>query len=140
MLEEKLGNREKLLFLIEDINNNKFGYYFNGTVNNNNGSWMKSSGCFTFSLKSNRRLNGMKKFEEKKSCFGLDVRNKSADTLFGINYGFWIRKENNKVNSEIEEDNSCFDFHGLSNVFLSNSATTNYIKFTPRKIIVIQMN
>ena len=54
---DKLMNKSNLVFVIEEENNNKFGYYFNGTVKTD-GSNMKAQGSFMFTLKSNGRMNG----------------------------------------------------------------------------------
>ena len=105
-------------------------------MNNN----LKSPGCFAFSLKSNGRINGMKKFEQKDGCDGLQIYDKSSSSLFGIAGIWWIHKENTKNTSDVAEFESCFDFHGLSNVFLSYSAGGSWKKFTPTRITVIQMN
>ena len=82
----------------------------------------------------------MHKFEEKQGCCGLYIYNKSSSTVFGIQAGFWIKKENSKGSSDVLENNSYFDYHGLSNVYLSNSATKSPgVNFTPKRITVIQM-
>ena len=81
-----------------EINGNKFGYYFNGTVNKLN-DYVKSPGCFTFSLKSNGRLKGMEKFEQKDYCDGLQIFDKTNSRLFGIGGICWIHKEYTKNTS-----------------------------------------
>ena len=70
-------NKSNLVFIVEDTNNNKYGYYFNGTINQCN-SWMKSKNSFLFTLKSNGRVNGMMKFEEKDNAAGLYLDQKTS--------------------------------------------------------------
>ena len=70
----------------------------------------------------------------------LEICSKSDDRLFGTPCGFWPRKENCKGDSSCCEDNDYFYYHGLSNVYLSNSSGGYYENFTPKRIIVIQMN
>ena len=51
-----------------------------------------------------------------------------------------IYKENTKGNSDCCEIFEYHEYHGLSNVYLSNSATTSGVNFTPKRITVTQMN
>ena len=134
----KVKNKSNLIFIVEDTNDNKFGYYFNGTINKLN-NYMKSTGCFTFSLKSNERLNRMHKFEEKKIFGGFCVYGKSCPSLFNSHGGFGIRTENDKEGSWCVENEEYYDYHGLTNVYLSNSHSRSSVYFTPKRITVIQM-
>ena len=121
------------------MNGNTFGYYFTGTIDKLN-DYIKSSNCFIFSLKSNGRLNGMKKFEEKENCKGLVIDDETSSCLFGIHGGFWIYKDCRKTNSNVSEQNVYFDYHRLSNIYLTRSAGQSDMEFTPNRITVIQMN
>ena len=100
---------------------------------------MKAEESFLFSLKSNGRLNGMLKFEQKNYCYGLYIYDKSNSYIFGLHDGFYICKENSKSSSNITEREQSFDFHGKSNIFLSNSGNGSWPKFTPKRFVVIQM-
>ena len=135
----KLKNKTYLAFVVEEENNNKFGYYFNGTITNLNSSYMKAKDSFLFSLKSNERLSGMYKFEEKDGCNGLEISNKSSDNLWHVFNGIYFKKESVKVLSKIGEQSSAFDFHGMSNIFFPNSSQ-GWVKFMTKRLIVIQMN
>ena len=75
----KVINKSHLIFLVEDTNNNKFGYYFNGCVNEI-ASQIKVPDSFLFSLKSNGRINGMMKFEQKDAFQGIIIGHE-IDTL-----------------------------------------------------------
>ena len=139
VFDDRVMNKSYLTFIVEETSGNKFGYYFNGTVNKYN-SCIKSTGCFQFSLKSNGRINGMMKFEQQGSCGGLCIDDKRSSYLFQMNGGICPHKENSKGNSYLYENTYCFDFHGYKNVFLSNSFNNNSsVKFTPKRITVIQM-
>ena len=103
-------------------------------------SWIKSKNSFLFSLKSNGRINGMMKFEEKDYCSGFSMYEKtSSDCLFKMNCGFYIYKENNKSSSYVYEHSNYYDYHGTKNRFLPNSKEDTSQKFTPKRFVVIQM-
>ena len=60
--------------------------------------------------------------------------------MFIIQGGFSIEKENQKNKSTIYENSDCFAFHGLEQIFHSEvKKNSSYPKFTPKRIIVIQM-
>ena len=141
VFDDRVVNRSHLTFVIEEITGNKFGYYFNGTVNTI-GSWIKSTGSFQFSLKSNGRLDGMYNFYQKDSCSGLHVFGKSNSSLFCVHGGIWPNKENTKRISQLFENQTHFEYHGYKNVYLSNShkKSCHHTNFTPKRITVIQMN
>ena len=137
-LYERLTRKSQILIIFGDDNGNKFGYYFNGTVNKLD-DWIKSSGSFMFSLNSNGRFNGMIKFEQKECCYGLWIDKSSSSKMFGLIWGFCINK-NGHSESKIREDKFAFDFHGLSNIFLPNSSGGKKWKtFTSKRVTVIQM-
>ena len=137
VFDSKVMNKSNLAIIVEDTNNNKFGYYFNGTVNKYE-SYIKAEGSFLFTLKSNGRVNGMYKFEEKDNCCGFYVYGKSSEYLWCVGFGIIFMKENKKSTSGVCNDSNYFDFHGLSNVFLSNSSS-DWVEFTPKRLTVIEM-
>ena len=140
VFDSKIKNKSNLVFIVEEENNNKFGYYFNGTVNTN-GSDMKAQGSFMFTLKSNGRINGMYKFEEKSNVSGLQLYQKSSGYLFYAHAGIEIYSQNNKTSSHVYEFSSYFDFHGTSKAFHPNCINdSNTPNFTPKRFTVIQMN
>ena len=81
----------------------------------------------------------MHKFEQKDYCDGLYIYDKFHDRLFHTFNGFAIGKENSKGNSCCYEYENSYDYHGLSNVYLSNSHSRDSVCFTPKRITVIQM-
>ena len=142
VFDSKIMNKSNLLFIIEDTNNNKFGYYFNGTVTQCEKD-LKGNGSFLFSLKSSGRdQQEMFKFEEKQECKGLYIYNKANVMLFGVSNGFWIRKEDRKsFDCEIYQNNDNFDFHNVENVFpIYSCSGIQSDVFNPKQISVIQMN
>ena len=134
VFDDKIMNKSNVVFIVEDTQNNKFGYYFTGTVVSNKLSKNnKSNDCFLFSLKSNGRLDKMMKFEESSSCSGFYVGNKSDSYLFyACCDGLDIHKENCKSDSHCRDH--CADYHGK---IYPLRGTSN--DFSPKRITVIQM-
>ena len=130
---EKIMNRNDLLFIIEDNDGNKFGEYLHAKVTGWN-KWVNDDKAFIFSLKSNGRLDGIKKFEIKNSQNVFKLWNDCYSNLFYIgNVDIGIYKSDQK-SSSYTNSTSSFDYHGLSNPLRGTSAT-----FTPKKIVVIQL-
>ena len=102
--------------------------------------WIKAEQSFLFSLQSNGRVKGMRKFEEKRLSRGFWLYSKYDDGLFGMDTGFYIFKENQKASSYVWEDSSYFDYHGITKAFHPDSTDNSDKNFTPKRFVVIQMN
>ena len=63
VFDDRVKGKSNLMFVVEDINNNKFGYSLTSLMNQSLNNWTNDSNAFMFSLKSNGRVNGMYKFE-----------------------------------------------------------------------------
>ena len=138
VFDTKVMNRSHLIFVIEDTKNNKFGYYFTGTVNKLN-DWIKSPNCFIFSLKANNRSDGMYKFEEKNSCAGIIIGDKSHEWTIHVAWGFIVFKENGNEKTYLVEAPDYFDYHNRSNAYFCNSSGSIQKYFRTRRLTVIQM-
>ena len=143
VFDDKISGRNDLMFIIEDVNDNKFGGYVYSLISNTN-QYIKDSKSFLFSLKSNRRINAMQKFEIKSNAQSYAFyMNKKSDNglLFYLGYGsIIINKENDKLNSSCYQNNDYFDYHGTSEAFLPNCKPgSGNIYFRPKRFIVIQM-
>ena len=137
VFDSKVLNKSNLAFVVEDTNNNIFGYYFNGEITKLNG-WMKANGSFAFSLKSNGRIHQPMKFDEKEKCSGLYIHDNYETRLFYPDSLLYFFKENKKNQCEIKEASYLFDFNGLENVFFESSGEGGWVKFNPKRIVVIQ--
>ena len=158
--DDKVKFRKELIFVIEDANNNKFGAYMSEQMKQNfeepkmcgpigpDGKELpvpkldickvRDANSFLFSLKSNGRLNGMHKFEIKSEYCACSLRVKSDKWLIGFgNWDIWIAKENVKSESGCHQFDYCYNYHGMTNVFVPNC--TNKVYYTPKRFMVIQM-
>ena len=133
---DKIFNKSNLIFIIEDTNNNKFGGYVSISVNKYN-HWFNDSNSFVFSLKSNGRINGMKKFNivNTTNTFRVDAKT-SNSYLFIFGGGYDIRVNRSNMNGHNCKQQS-FNYEGITySLCNANSGQQN---FTPKRIIVIQM-
>ena len=62
LFDNTVHNKSNLAFIVEDTSNNKFGGYIVSTINAHTTNDINDSNAFIFSLKSNGRINGMKRF------------------------------------------------------------------------------
>ena len=141
VLEDKLGDRSQLVFLIKDTDNNKFGYYLSLKGATKYGDYYSTDeNTFLFSLKSNGRLNRMMKFEIKDTECGYTIKPKSDDVLIQLGSGshgaIHLMKLSKKSESYCYQDNDYFNYHGTINPLNGKS---NKSPFTPQRITVIQM-
>ena len=133
----KILNKSKIVFVIEDINKNKFGCYLNTNTGNICDKWvMTDKKTFLFSLQSNGRIKeGMMKFEIRNTIFGIYIYSSSSiDWLFGIGSGCSIEvfKKHKKFSSYCIQ-NLSFDFHGYDYALCGSK------NFSPTRFVVIQM-
>ena len=138
MFDTKILNKQNLIFLIEDTNGNKFGGFVNIKIEKTT-TWLTDTGMFVFSMKINGK-NEMKKYMKTKNDnygFYLVIKGHYELFEFGDGYTIQIHKKscNNSNGSYVNKTSS---YENLSSVNLfGNSGTTN---FTPKRILVIQMN
>ena len=86
--DDRILNKNKLVFIIEDTEGNKFGGYIDAIINKifEKPDWKRITDpkSFVFSLESNGRLKGMKKFDIKEPRYAFYLFNKSLPGLFSI--------------------------------------------------------
>ncbi|BFU26143.1 trichohyalin, putative [Entamoeba histolytica] len=129
---ERIMNKEHIIIIIEDSRGNKFGGYVNCKIDKVD-SWINDSNSFLFSLESNGRMEGMKKFDIKESEYAFKLYNQSDDCLFLFGLGdFDVYKENNKTKSYCYQHS--FSYEGISNALCGKE-----YRFTTYRITVIQM-
>ncbi|BFU25260.1 trichohyalin, putative [Entamoeba histolytica] len=128
-------NKEHIIIIIEDEEENKFGGYVNEKIDKVD-DFINDSKSFVFSLKSNGRMKGMKKFDIKEPQYAFKVYNQLSNYLFifGID-DIRVCKENNKTKSSCKQFS--FEYKGISNSLCGTGWFTEY--FTPKHFIVIEV-
>ena len=140
VLNERIIGKSKLTFVIENTDGEIFGYYLNTQVVEKYGLQETDSKSFKFNLQSNGRLKEPMKFEINDLIWGgIYLWEKTDGNL--INLGdIRLWKENLKNESNCEQHNDRFDYHGIKKA-LCGKEPNKYgdMNFTPKKILVIQM-
>ncbi|BFU22935.1 predicted protein [Entamoeba histolytica] len=136
---ERIMNKEHIIIIIEDEEENKFGGYVNSKIDKVD-EWINDSQSFVFSLDSNGRMEGMKKFDIKEPGHAFWLCNQSYDILFGFGGdGKYLKdivvyKENTKTESYCNQRS--FEYKGIRNSLCGKEFPEH---FTPKRIIVIEM-
>ena len=143
VFDHKILGKKQITFIIEDENDEIFGYYLNTEViNKENQFKMKvDDKSFQFNLKSkNNRLKQPMKFEIKDSNMGGYKLWKQSDSdLITIGEIYLIKKENrNKCYCSQQLLFCYFDYHGIENALCGKSGSSN--PFEAKRIVAIQMN
>ena len=136
-------NKSHLIFLIEDIHGNTFGGYLDAEITKVD-TYIQDPNAFLFTLKSNRRLDGFKRYPilsaYNQYVFCLHNKNHSLLFDFGYENDLVIHKENTKKNSYCNQyrkrgNIQYFDYNNIGDA-LCGSHYPNC--FTPKKIVVLQ--
>ncbi|BFU26664.1 predicted protein [Entamoeba histolytica] len=134
IFDERIMNKENIIIIIEDEEGNKFGGYVNSKINEV-GDFINDSNSFLFSLESNGRNEGMKKYDIKQQQYSFKLFNQSSDYLFGFGFGdIRVYKENDKTESYCKQHS--FSYEGISKALCGKEYPE---RFTPKRIIVIEM-
>ncbi|BFU25791.1 trichohyalin, putative [Entamoeba histolytica] len=135
VFNQKIMNKEHIIIIIEDEDGNKFGGYVNSKIDKVD-DYIYDSKSFLFSLESNGRIEGMKKFDIKEPQHAFILFNQSDNYLFGFGcYGdIAVYKENNKTKSSCFQRS--FEYEGILNALCGKQHPEG---FTPKRIIVIEM-
>ena len=135
-LMDRIIGKKQLVFLIEDEEDEElFGYYLNTGIPQEYNKWIETNyESFEFNLHSNGRLQEPMKFEIIDLYHGgchLSL-NSSWNNLILLG-DISLRIENVKNNSECWTCEDRFDYHGIEYPLCGKW------KFTPKRILVIQM-
>ena len=122
----KILNKDKLLFIIEDREDNKFGGYIDSIIDKTS-SYITDPKSFIFSIESKGRLNSMKKFDIDKLQYAFRLYNKSSVDLFSIgNCDIYIYKKGCKYKPYCRQ--SVFNYEGIQ------------IHYVEKKVLIIHLN
>ena len=137
VFNERIIGKKQLVFLIEDEDGEKFGYYLNTEVVEKH--WNKTDNkSFEFNLQSNGRLPNPMKFEIKDLEEGgyLLFSKSNKDNLISLG-DIYLCKENKKHESCCCQYENEFNYHGIKDALCGK--TWSFYPFTPKRIVVIQM-
>ncbi|BFU24979.1 predicted protein [Entamoeba histolytica] len=131
VFDQRMMNKEHIIIIIEDEEGNKFGGYVNSKIDEV--GYINDSQSFLFSLESNGRMKGMKKFDIKEQEYAFCLWNQSDDWLFKFGFGndIFVCKENDKTESFCDQNS--FEYEGIRNALCGKE------DFTPKRIIAIEM-
>ena len=140
-----INEKEKLSFVIEDVEGNVFGCYINEKIESKRsykyGKWVGESVCdpnaFIFSLQSNGRLHEPTQFpiKENKKESAFILYDKTSDFLFAVGSGkdILVMKQNNRHQCYCNQ--AGYDYGVYKNVLTGK----NNEPFVVRRICVYQM-
>ena len=134
VFNERIIGKKQLVFLIEDEDGEKFGYYLNTEVIEKYRDWIETDNkSFEFNLQSNGRIKQPMKFEiENLEWGGYRLYKKSENYLIRLG-DIYLKKENFKNYSCCWKNENWFDYHGIEKALCGKH------DFTPKRILVIQM-
>ena len=133
--------KENILLGIEDYNGNKFGCFIHGKIASTvTYTWMPvEKGSFVFSLKSNGRIDGVKKYDFKNTKKGYYLFPDYRSELIAFGNGvleIYKNEESEKSKFMFQKVNDEFD--GIENSLVGR-AYENQINFVPKRIVAYQM-
>ena len=146
VFDDKVKGKKRLVFLIEDDEYEKFGYYLNTQIINERNYFFDvptDNKSFEFNVESNGRLKSMMKFSIKNTSSGYSLYDKEEDCLISIG-NIVLMKENKKSLSYCHQRENNFYYKVIPNDVCgrsySNFIFTIFGKcFVPLRIRVIQM-
>ena len=143
---KRINGKKQLVFLIEDDNKEKFGFYLNTQM-----KFSKNKKIFTetdqqsfeFNLQSNGRLDKMMKFPIRNCLYGYLFYDESNILLCQLG-DIVLYKENKRNLSYCLHNENIFDYQRIPNAICGRSRykINNEMKgehFIPKRITVIQM-
>ena len=138
VLNKSINGKNHLIFIIEDMNGNKFGVYIDEKINTNREWTPITNSSFIFSLETNGR-NTAKKFEFKDTTHGYKLYANDDPNLISIGNGaIHLFKYQNSNQSTISKQDEYIDYENEMNS-LHGETNDNPIQFTPKRIVVYQM-
>ena len=141
VFNERIVKRDGLVFLIDDENGNRFGFYLatklEETYNSPMGANEKS---FHFSFKSNGRLQGLQKFDLVNKKAGYTLSTSSVPELIKIG-DIQLKKKEKAAECYCTQLGKNFNYQGLQSVLCGAEPNEDRnMIFVPKRIVVAQMS
>ena len=149
VFNERINNRSKLLFVIENEDREMYGYYLDTKidVNGEYQRWIPTNEeTFLFSMRSNGRNEGMKKFimKDKTSGYWLQKNENECLISLGATPAIVLSKKDSKSGILIKNKSYCnqygeryVDYEGIPNALCGRDGI--FDQFELIRILVIQM-
>ena len=142
ILNKRIIGKKQVIFLINDVFGEKFGYYLNTEIiENYKDDMITDKKSFHFNLQSNGRLKHPMKFEIKdlkESGYKLFT---NSDEYLLIIGDIVLKKEEKKNYSNCWQTEESFNYHGIKSALCGKHQNhIGSIRLQPKRILVIQMN
>ena len=137
VFKAKIDMKNKLIFLIEDENDEKFGFYLHSQMNTNCCGWNSvDTKSFQFNIQSmSMKRNKPMKYEIIFSC---STNGYKFSHYMLIRIGdIILMNKNEKENSYCIQSEDLFNYHYVDKALCGK---TNKETFDPKRIVVFQMN
>ena len=137
-LNEKLFGKKNVLFLIEDEDNEKFGYYFSGSIGSEIGDIPAEKDSFVFNIQSKeKRLKKPKKWNIVDCNYGIELFENKNSYHFLIRLGDIFLKNKQCPGNCCQQENEHFDYGEIPNVLCGKTLNDGGC-FSLKRLIVIQ--
>ena len=127
--------KSNLLFMIDDIENNRFGGYISAEITKAD-SYVTDPNAFIFSLRSNGRLSQPTKFKIKYPGNAFTLITTHDRYIFAFGGGYDIKLDSYKTKEYANSNPSSYDFGENTNALYGKIYPH---RFTPKKWVVYQM-
>ena len=131
-----ITEKSQLVFVIEDTEGNKFGYYLATQLEKKFDAWIPTNEhSFTFSLKSNGRLPGPMKFEQLNKTYGYYNYSTENGKIAFPGYDIYLGIESKQNLHGTRHNPTITNLHGIENPLTGRAGN-----FILKRFVVIQMN
>ena len=128
--------KSNLLFMIDDVENNRFGGYINSKITNSD-IYINDPNAFIFSLKSNRRLNRPMKFQINSPGNAFISITTHERYIFAFGGGYDIKLDKKETSYMANSNPSSYNFGSNRNALYGKIYPH---RFTPKRWVVYQMS
>ena len=132
---EYIIGKSNLLFMIDDVENNRFGGYINSRITNSD-IYINDPNAFIFSLKSNRRLNHPMIFRINIPENAFISFTTHDQYIFAFGGGYDIKLDKKETSYMANSNPSSYNFGANINALYGNIYPN---RFTPKRWVVYQM-
>ena len=119
--------KSNLLFMIDDVENNRFGGYINSRITNSD-IYINDPNAFIFSLKSNRRLNQPMKFQINSPGNAFISITTHERYIFAFGGGYDIKLDKKETSYMANSNPSSYNFGANINALYQSGDFRNFVQ------------